>query len=122
MHFYGMNYLQRINTALEKDAESVSVLAHLPVEHLDKKLALINRQVAAAKKYEQRDALELLNIWQAQVLNAKELKLQLNPVENLLVDVEMELPELAAFEMIEKRQELLKLKLSKEEFSENGLK
>ncbi len=122
LHFYGMNYLQRINTALEKDAENVSVLAHLPEERLDKKLALINRQVAAAKKYEQRDALELLKIWEAQVLNAKELKLQLNPAENLLVDVEMELPELAAFDMIEKRQELLKLKLSKEEFSENRQK
>ncbi len=112
-----MNYTQRINNALDKEAENVSVLAHLPIERLDKKLLLLARQVEAAKKYEQHEAVELLHIWEQQVNDAKELKLQINPTENLLVDVEMVLPELAAFDMIEKRQELLKLKLLKGEYT-----
>lgn len=116
-----MNYAQRITTALDKETENISVLAHLPIERLDKKLQLLSRQIASAKKYEQPDAIELLHIWERQVNDAIELKQQLQPAENLLVDVEMVLPELAAFDMIEKRQELLKLKLLKGEFTATNL-
>jgi hypothetical protein len=115
-----MNYIQRINSALEKEAENVSILSYLSLERLDKKLVLINKQLIAAKKYEQPDAVELLKIWAGQVNDAIALKLQMDMEENLLLDVDMELPELAAFDMIEKRQELLKTKLLKGEYTPNG--
>ncbi len=117
-----MNYIQRISTALDTDTETVSVLAHLPVARLNTKLQLIKKQIASARKYEQYDAIELLHIWEDQIINAKALKLQLNLEENTTVDVNMELPELAAFDMIERRQDLLKEKLLKDEFSMNGKK
>lgn len=117
-----MNYIQRLTSALDHDAETVSVLGHLPVTKLDNKLSLIKKQILTAKKYEQHDAIELLKIWEDQVLNAKELKKELSLADNNLLDVNMELAELAAFEMIEKRQDILKNKLLKEEFSINRRK
>jgi len=114
-----MNYIQRLTEALNKDAETVSVLANLPVAKLDNKLILLKKQIASAKKFEQHDAVELLRTWEDQVLNAKDLKQDLNMPDNNLLDVNMELTELAAFEMIEKRQDILKSKLLKEEFSIN---
>jgi hypothetical protein len=117
-----MNYIQRLTNTLDNHAETVSVLANLPVAKLDNKLLLIKKQIASAVKYEQPDAIELLNVWQDQVENAKVLKQELNLADNYLLDVDMELNELAAFEMIEKRQDLLKSKLLKEEFSTNRRK
>jgi|ERR1043165_2641083 hypothetical protein len=111
-----MNYAQRLHTALDKDAETVSVLAHLPVQKLENKLLLIAKQIESARKFAQNDAIELLRVWQDQVENAKELKRDLALEDNDLLDVEMEIQELAAFEMIEKRQELLKSKLLKDGF------
>ena len=117
-----MNYAQQITTTLDNDAETVSVLGHLPVSKLDSKLDLIRKQLATARKYEQHDAVELLKIWQDQVLNAKELKQYLKLEDNNVLDVNMELSELAAFEMIEKRQDILKNKLMKESLTANGIK
>jgi len=111
-----MNYIQRITAALDKDAETVSLLAHLPVLRLENKLQLLKKQMLSAKKYEQYAALELLKIWEDQVLNALELKRNLNIEDSDLVDVDMELTELAGFDMIEKRQQLLKKKLLKEDY------
>ena len=117
-----MNYTQRITNALDKEAETISVLGHLPVAKLDTKLLLIDKQTVSALKYEQYDALELLKIWEHQVISAKALKQQLALADNNSLDVDMELTELAAFEMIEKRQDILRNKLLKEEFSTNGRK
>ena len=117
-----MNYIQRLSNALDNDAETVSVLANLPVAKLDNKLLLIEKQIISSLKYNQFDALELLKVWEGQVLNAKVLKQELKLADNNLLDVDMTLPELAAFEMIEKRQDILKSKLLKEEFSTNGRK
>lgn len=117
-----MNYAQRITTALDKDAEIVSVLGHLPIAKLNNKMLLLKKQMASANKFEQYDAIELLKIWEAQIINAKVLKQELNLEDNNTLDVDMEITELAAFEMIEKRQDILKNKLLKEEFSINGKK
>ena len=114
-----MNYIQRITSALDKDAETVSILSHLPVAKLDAKLMLLKKQIATARKFEQYDAVELLHIWEDQINNAKELKQHIEIEESTLLDVDMQLPELAAFEMIEKRQELLKSKLLTKDFFVN---
>lgn len=116
-----MNYAQHLHTALDKEAENVSVLAHLSESKLETKLSLVRKQMGSARRFEQHDALELLKIWEEQIFNALELKAQLNIEENEQTDLDMMLPELAAFEMIEKRQEILRTKLLKDDYIKTGL-
>lgn len=110
-----MNYTQYLHTALSKNAENISVLAHMSNAMLEHKLIMLKKQAATASRFDQHDALELLALWEEQVQQAKVLKQQLDIADNETSDVDMELPELAAFEMIEKRQELLRNKLLKNE-------
>jgi len=110
-----MNYTQYLHTALNNNAENISVLAHLSPVRLEQKLQLVKKQVGSALRFNQADALELLKVWEDQILQAAELKAQLDIENNDTSDIDMELPELAAFEMIEKRQELLRNKLLKNE-------
>ncbi len=110
-----MNYTQYLHTALNNNAENISVLAHLSPVRLEQKLQLVKKQIDSAQRFDQTGALELLKVWEDQLLQAAELKAQLGIANNDTSDVAMELPELAALEMIEKRQEILRSKLLKNE-------
>lgn len=114
-HLQNMNYSQYLHITLSKNAENVSVLAHLSNARLEYKLIMLKKQAATAYRFNQQDALEILALWEEQILQAKVLKQQLDIPDNETSDVDMELPELAAFEMIEKRQEMLRSKLLKNE-------
>jgi hypothetical protein len=111
-----MNYIQKISSALDKETENISFLAYFPSTKLQQKLTLVKKQIEIATRNEQTDALELLKLWETQITEAQLLKQQLNPDENPLLEMDFELPEIMAFELIEKRQELLRQKLLKEEF------
>lgn len=110
-----MNYTQYLHAALTNNAENISVLAHLSPVRLEHKLQLVKKQMGSARRFDQANALELLKLWEDQILQAAELKTQLGIENNDTSDIVMELPELAALEMIEKRQELLRSKLLKNE-------
>lgn len=117
-----MNYAQKISAALDNEAENVAYLSYFPTAKLEQKLGLVKKQMEIATRNEQRDAIELLNLWQNQITDAQVLKLQLKVEENPLLEMDFELPEIMAFELIEKRQELLRQKLLKDEFVESTKK
>jgi hypothetical protein len=109
-----MDYRQQISNALDKDVENIAFLAYFPESKLDKKLLALKQQQEIAQKNNIPDALELLQIWQQQVQDAKSLKAQLHIDDNPKLSLELSLPEIEAYEAIQKRQELLKKKLLKE--------
>lgn len=110
-----MNYTQYLHTALTNNAENISVLAHLSPVKLEHKMQLVKKQMGSARRFDQPGALEILQVWEDQIQQASELKAQLGIESNNTSDVAMELPELAALEIIEKRQEILRSKLLKNE-------
>jgi hypothetical protein len=109
-----MNYNEQITYALDKDVQNVAFLAYFPESKLDKKLLSLKQQLAIAVKNKLTDAAQLLQIWQRQVLDAKILKAQWRVEDNPTLELKMFLPEIDAFEEIEKRQERLKQKLLKD--------
>ena len=113
-----MDYIQQISNALDKEVENVAFLAYFPFGKLEKKLSLVRKQLAVAEKNKQTGALELLKIWEEQILDAQILKQDLKIEDNAKLDMQMHLPEIEAYEEIEKRQELLKEKLLKDKYTE----
>ena len=113
-----MDYIQQITNALDKDVENIAFLAYFPDSKLEKKLLLVQQQLAVAEKNNQLGAAELLKIWEQQISDARILKQDLKLEDNPKLDMQMYLPEIEAYEMIEKRQELLKQKLLQDKFTE----
>jgi hypothetical protein len=109
-----MSYIQQITNALDKEMENVAFLAYFPYPKLEKKHLLVKQQIAIAEKNNQLQALDLLKIWQSQIQDALTLKKNLQVEDNAELDMQLHLPEIEAYEMIEKRQELLKQKLLKD--------
>lgn len=106
-----MNYIQRISDCMDNETENVAFLSYFTTAKLEQKLLLVRGQIEIATKNELRDALELLKLWEKQIIDAVELKRVLNPDENALLDMNMELPEVMGYELFQKRQEVLKNKL-----------
>ncbi len=106
-----MDYIQQISNALDKEVENVAFLGYFPFNKLEKKLLLVQQQLAVAEKNKQLGAAELLKVWEQQLLDATELKKEMQLEDNPLLDMQLSLPEIEAYEMIEKRQELLKERL-----------
>ncbi|MES2620696.1 MAG: hypothetical protein V4615_07580 [Bacteroidota bacterium] len=109
-----MSYISQITNALDKEIENVAFLAYFPVAKLEKKLQVVKQQILIAEKNNQLQALDLLKIWEQQISDARLLKKQLEIDDNLDLDMQLSLPEIEAYEMIEKRQELMKQKLLKD--------
>lgn len=112
-----MDYIQQISNALDKEVENVAFLAYFPFNKLEKKLLLIRQQLSVAEKNKQTGALELLKIWEEQILEAQILKHDLKIEDNAKLEMQMYLPEIEAYEAIEKRQALLKEKLLNDKFT-----
>ena len=112
-----MNYIQKTSIAIDKEAENVAYLSYFPSAKLEQKLNLVQKQLEIAARNEQHDAKELLTLWQKQISDAQFLKQQYKVEDNPHLEIDFELPEIMAFELIEKRQELLRQKLLKEEFT-----
>ncbi len=110
-----MNYIQRISDCLDQEAENVAFLSFFTTSKLEEKLLLVRNQIAIATKHEHQDALSLLQLWEKQLTDAQELKIQFKSDENPLLDMNMQLPEIMAYELLQNRQKLLKNKLLKEE-------
>jgi hypothetical protein len=113
-----MDYILQITAALNKDVENIAFLSYFPEGKLDKKLLSIRQQIEVAKKNKLTDALELLKIWEQQVIEAKSLKQELQVKDNPALDLNFYLPELEVYDMLEKRQELLKQRLNKDSTAE----
>ncbi len=113
-----MSYVQQISSALEKEAENIAFLAHFPAAKLENKLTSVRNQISIAEKSGQTGALELLKLWESQILEAQVLKQEYNLEDNPNLDMKMQLLEVEAYEMIEKRQQILRKKLLKEGLSE----
>src|SRR5688500_12391375 len=109
-----MNYIQQITLALDKEVENIAFLAYFPEQKLDKKLLRLKQQLDVAGKNKMSEAVELLKLWEQQVLDAKVLKEELHIEDNPALELNMFLPEIDAFEMIEKRQSQLRKKLLKD--------
>ena len=112
-----MDYIQQISNALDKEVENVAFLAYFPFNKLEKKLLLIRQQLSVAEKNKQTGALELLKIWEEQILEAQILKHDLKIEDNAKLEMQMYLPTIEASEAIEKRQALLKEKLLNDKFT-----
>lgn len=113
-----MSYISQITNALDKEIENVAFLAYFPDAKLEKKLLLVRQQVLVAEKNKQLQALDLLRIWEQQICDARVLKKELEIDDNPNLDMQLSLPEIEAYEMIEKRQELMKQKLLKDNLTE----
>lgn len=113
-----MSYISQITNALDKEIENVAFLAYFPDTKLEKKLLLVRQQILVAEKNKQLQALDLLKIWEQQISDARVLKKEMNIDDNPNLDMQLSLPEIEAYEMIEKRQELMKQKLLKDNLTE----
>jgi hypothetical protein len=107
-----MDYTQRINQAIAKDIETIAFLAHFTNENLQRKLSLLKKQKDIASRNARFDALELLQVWEEQTVDAIILKKELEFEDNELLDMDMLLPEIQTLEMMENRQNLLQQRLS----------
>jgi hypothetical protein len=105
-----MDYIQEISKALDKETENIAFLAYFPEVKLDKRLLMLRKQYYIARKNKLTEAMELLKIWEQQVLDAKAVKEELRISDNPDLELDMFLPEVEAYDMIEKRQALLKQK------------
>lgn len=106
-----MDYIQQISNALDKDVENIAFLAYFSESKLERKLTVVQQQLAVAEKNNLTYATELLKIWEEQIISAQILKKELQIEDNPKLNMRLSLPELEDYELIEKRQELLKEKL-----------
>jgi len=113
-----MSYISQITNALDKEIENVAFLAYFPDAKLEKKLSVVRQQIVVAEKNKQLQALDLLKIWEQQICDARVLKKEMNIDDNPNLDMQLSLPEIEAYEMIEKRQEMMKQKLLKGSLTE----
>ena len=106
-----MNYNTEIQTALDKEIENVALLSAYSFKKLDELLAVVKQKQMVAFRNQLTDAGALLQIWERQLSDARLLKLQYEVTDNNSLEVAMSLPDLDAYEMIEKRQQFLLEKL-----------
>lgn len=103
-----MNYLLRIDEAKSHETSNISFLSSLSDYRLEKKLAIIREQMIIAEKNKQGEAIELLKIWERQVIEARVLKHEQQPVQAEMTEIERELAEIEAQEeKVEKRTKIL---------------
>lgn len=106
-----MNYKQQIETVLNNEVQHVAILSSYPLEKIDKLLDSIRQKTSVAFRYQLNEAGELLQIWERQLSDARMIKLLYGIEDNTENEIDMQLPDLSAYEMIEKRQQLLLEKL-----------
>lgn len=84
----------RIQLALDNWYDYVSRLASMSDKELEKKLDLIHVQSEIAERTKNVESLELLDIWQRQIIEARTLKAEnnipdaLNEIELAIADIE----------------------------------
>ena len=109
-----MDYREEITRALDKDVENIAFLAYFPKEKLQNKLTAIRKQLQVAEQNNLSEATELLKLWEQQVVDALVIKEDLQISDNPKLDMPLYLPEIEVYEMLEKRQALLKQRLQKD--------
>lgn len=103
-----MSYDHRIKLATEKWHEHVEFLATLPDKELVKRLEIISMQSAIAEKKKMTKAMELLEIWWRQVVDARIYKAEHN-IPDTPSEIELAIADIETFtEKAEQRQETLK--------------
>ena len=83
-----MSHRQRINEAIENAHANIAWLARLSDAKLVKKLNNIRAQILLAQTNQQTEAIELLTIWERQVIQARCLKHEQQPELNELSEIE----------------------------------
>ncbi len=112
LYFRLVNYLYRITEAKSNETENIAFLSGLSDAKLEKKLLLVREQMAIAETNHQTDAIELLKLWERQIIEARTAKCEHEKETNNLSEIEIELAELDAMEKLaEQRNEIIVRKL-----------
>ena len=107
-----MSYPIRIKEALDNASENIAWLARFADSKLEKKLNIIQAQIAIASANHQPEALQLLHIWERQIIEARILKYDQHPQLDELTELEKDRAEMEAFDaMFEKRNKVIAEKL-----------
>lgn len=107
-----MNYLYRITEAKSNETENIAFFSGLSDAKLEKKLVLVHEQMAIAETNQQTDAIELLKVWERQIIEARAAKCEHEKETNNLSEIETELAEMDAMEKLaEQRNEIIARKL-----------
>ena len=89
-----MSIATRIQNCIDKHDEYVAILAALPDKELIKKLDLVHIQSEIAEQTKNTGSLELLEVWRAQIIEARILKAENNipdapnEIDMAIVDIE----------------------------------
>lgn len=89
-----MSIATRIQNCIDNHDEYVAILAALPDKELIKKLDLVHIQSQIAEQTKNTGALELLEVWRAQIIEARILKAENNipdapnEIELAIADIE----------------------------------
>jgi hypothetical protein len=104
--------LYRITEAKSNEIENIAFLSGLSDAKLEKKLVIVREQMAIAETNQQIDAIELLKVWERQIIEARAAKCEHQKEQNNLSEIEIELAELEAMERLaEQRNEIIARKL-----------
>jgi len=74
LYFDSLSYAVRIKEALDHATENIAYLSHFADTKLEKKLNIVQQQIAMASQNKQDGALRLLLIWERQIIEARILK------------------------------------------------
>ena len=89
-----MSIATRIQNCIDNHNEYVAILAALPDKKLIKKLDLVHIQSQIAEQTKNTGSLELLEVWRAQIIEARMLKVENNipdapnEIELAIADIE----------------------------------
>jgi hypothetical protein len=98
----------QIRQALERAEEYIARLATFSDKKLEKHLDIIHKQSVIAEKEKMTSAIQLLEIWRSQVIQARILKAE-NNIPDVPSDMELAIADMESFEeKVEQRKEILK--------------
>ena len=83
-----MSHQIRIKEALDNAAENIAYLARFADSKLEKKLLIVQAQIAIAANNKQDEALKLLLIWERQIIEARILKYEQHPPLDELTEID----------------------------------
>jgi hypothetical protein len=88
-----VSYAIRIKEALDHADENIAWLSRFADAKLEKKLNIVQAQIAIASTNKQNEALQLLHIWERQIIEARILKYDQYPQLDELTELEERLAE-----------------------------
>ncbi|HWB64456.1 MAG TPA: hypothetical protein VG603_13150 [Chitinophagales bacterium] len=110
-----MSYQLRIKEALDHADENIAWLSRFSDSKLEKRLDIVQAQIAIASQNKQPEALQLLHIWERQIIEARILKYSQQPQLDELTEIEQGVAEMEAFdEMLEKRNKVIAPKVQEQ--------